>query len=608
MTVASVAVLAGVAVGGVAAAKAAEAAATANSRLDEVLKNTAGSSDKVVESVQRQAESLSLLTGVHDEEIKAGQALLGTFKSVAASAGETGGVFDRATVAAVDLAAAGFGSIESNSAGLGKALEDPTKGLALLTKQGTLTADQAKRIGDEFKRTGDKVAAQESILKAMEDQVGGVGEATADSSDKMAVSWQNTKEALGEALLPVLDSLSEKMEGISGFVRENTGAVTAFIAVLAGFAGAVVAINIALKIWRAAVILATAVQWLWNIALNANPIGLIVLAVAAVIAIIAALIAAVVYAYNNFDWFKTAVDAIWNAIKTVFEVVWNAIKAVIGVVIDWIKTYVVTYFKVVKAVISGVWNAIKAVTKVVWDAIQSAIEVVVNWFKGTLLPAFRKVNSVISGIWDAIKAATKAVWDAIVGIVRGVIDKIKQFIEGLKIIIGRVKEIFGNVKDAIVDKFKAAVDFVKGIPGKILDALGNAGEMLFEAGKNIVQGLIDGIKAMIGAAGDAIGAVVDKVKGFLPNSPAKEGPLSGRGQTLYSGQMIVEDVAKGIEASAPKVQAAMSRAMAGVRDVTLDATVSGGNTFNIHGNPDVPTERTILDALARQDALLGAVA
>ena len=123
---------------------AAEAAATANNRVGQILSQTAGASDAQMQNVLDFAEALSTTIGVSDETIKAGQAILGTFKSVAASAGEAGGVFERATVAAADLAAAGFGSIESNSTALGKALEDPVKGLAALAKSGvTFTEDRA---------------------------------------------------------------------------------------------------------------------------------------------------------------------------------------------------------------------------------------------------------------------------------------------------------------------------------------------------------------------------------------------------------------------------------------------------------------------------------
>jgi len=148
--------------------------------------------------------------------------LLLTFKSVSADANKVGGVFDRATKAAIDLAAAGFGSVTTNAVQLGKALEDPIKGLAALGKSGvTFTAEQ-KELIKTLVETGRVAEAQEIILKAIETQVGGTAEATANASDRMKVAFSQLQESLGERLLPVfekfatffVDTLIPRMEEI----------------------------------------------------------------------------------------------------------------------------------------------------------------------------------------------------------------------------------------------------------------------------------------------------------------------------------------------------------------------------------------------------------
>jgi hypothetical protein len=92
---------------------------------------------------------------------------------------------------------------------LGKALEDPIKGLAALGKSGvTFTADQ-KALIKSLVETGDMLPkAQEIILKAVEMQVGGTAEATANASDKMKVAWSQLQEQLGQRLLPVFEKFS----------------------------------------------------------------------------------------------------------------------------------------------------------------------------------------------------------------------------------------------------------------------------------------------------------------------------------------------------------------------------------------------------------------
>jgi hypothetical protein len=188
-----------------------ERAATSNARIEEITKSMGlfeGATDQVTGRLIKLAEKTARLTGVDQNLIKQGQALLSTFKNVAKDADTVGGVFDRATKAAIDLAAAGFGSVETNAIQLGKALEDPVKGLAALGKSGvTFTAEQ-KELIKTLVETGRVAEAQEIILAAVETQVGGTAEATANASDKMRVAWSLLQEQLGERLLPIFEKFS----------------------------------------------------------------------------------------------------------------------------------------------------------------------------------------------------------------------------------------------------------------------------------------------------------------------------------------------------------------------------------------------------------------
>lgn len=202
-----------------------ERAATSNARIEAITKSMGqfeGSTDQVTDRLVKLAEKTARLVGVDQNLIKEGQALLSTFKSVSADADEVGGVFDRATQAAIDLAAAGFGSVTTNSIQLGKALEDPVKGLSALSKSGVTFSEDQKKLIASLVETGRVSEAQEMILKAIETQVGGTAEATANASDKMKVAFSLLQENLGQKLLPVfekfatffIDTLIPRMEQI----------------------------------------------------------------------------------------------------------------------------------------------------------------------------------------------------------------------------------------------------------------------------------------------------------------------------------------------------------------------------------------------------------
>jgi hypothetical protein len=219
-----VAALGGLAVAGVKAFKAFEEGEASVAKLNNVLGNMGklGAADEV-ESL---ASSLQRTTGVSDDTIRSGQTLLATFSEVAASAGEAGGTFERATRAAVDLSAAGFGSVESASVQLGKALQDPVKGISALGRAGvTFTADQ-KELIKGFVEANDVAAAQQIILKEVEKQVKGTGEASATESAKISQAFGEIEEAGGEALAALLGdgkggSLSGELFKVSDAISET---------------------------------------------------------------------------------------------------------------------------------------------------------------------------------------------------------------------------------------------------------------------------------------------------------------------------------------------------------------------------------------------------
>jgi hypothetical protein len=191
-----------------------EAAATANARIEQINKSMGlfgESTAQVSESLIKYAEQTARLTGVDTNSIKATQAKLLTFKELAATAGELGGNFERTTKAAIDLGAAGFGTAEMNAVALGKALNDPIKGISALTRNGiTFTESEKERIKVlvESNKVGE---AQNMILQAIESQVGGTAEATANATDRMKVGFTQVQERIGLALLPVLDKFTTFM-------------------------------------------------------------------------------------------------------------------------------------------------------------------------------------------------------------------------------------------------------------------------------------------------------------------------------------------------------------------------------------------------------------
>lgn len=165
--------------------------------------------DKVTKSLSKYAEEISFATGVDDELVRSAQAIMLTFKELGKTADDgVGNAFDRATMAAVDLAAAGFGEVETNAKQLGKALQDPIKGLTALRKAGVTFTDGERKKIKALVESGKLLEAQSIILTAIETQVGGTAEATASATDKMNAKWESVQEQLATVLLPAVDDLA----------------------------------------------------------------------------------------------------------------------------------------------------------------------------------------------------------------------------------------------------------------------------------------------------------------------------------------------------------------------------------------------------------------
>ena len=170
--------------------------------------------DDVTKRLIDYADVTSRMTGVDGDSIGVAQTKLMTFKELAKSANVAGGAFDRATMAAIDMASAGFGSAETNAVQLGKALNDPIKGITSLTRSGiTFTAQEKAKI-KTFIESNQLLKAQDMILKAIETQVGGTAEASATSSGKIKASFAQIKDAFAEPLSMGIDSMPGALESV----------------------------------------------------------------------------------------------------------------------------------------------------------------------------------------------------------------------------------------------------------------------------------------------------------------------------------------------------------------------------------------------------------
>jgi len=316
------AVPAGLAVAGltaflVKAAKGAEEARQATQRLDQVL--TSMGVPTATKRVSEYAEQLERTIAVDADVIKATQTKLATFSELTKTVEQAGGAFDRATMAALDMAAAGFGTAEPNAIQLGKALQDPIKGITALAKSGVTFTEQEKDKIKVLVESNRMLEAQDMVLKAIEMQVGGTAKASASSFAKMQFALAGIADTFGEMVLPAMDKFAVILQNVADFVQRNQKVVGILTLALGGLAAAIVVLNAAVKAY-------TVVQMALNIAMTANPIGLVVVAIGALVAAFAVLVA-------KTGGVKNAFMTMGNFIIGVFERIVNSFNSMINLII-----------------------------------------------------------------------------------------------------------------------------------------------------------------------------------------------------------------------------------------------------------------------------------
>lgn len=174
-----------------------------------VIKSTGGAAGLSAKGFENLAGKLSKYAAIDDEVIQGGENILATFTRI--RAGGPDKVFERASMAALDMAASmGHGEVTADNLQaanlrLGKALNDPLKGMSALTKVGVTFSKQQREQIANFVEAGDTAKAQGVILDEVAREFGGSAGAAATGWDKFKVSLGNFQEFVGSALVPVID-------------------------------------------------------------------------------------------------------------------------------------------------------------------------------------------------------------------------------------------------------------------------------------------------------------------------------------------------------------------------------------------------------------------
>ena len=256
-----------------------------------------------------------------------------------------------------------------------------------------------------------------SAVEQNESKFASVGTLLTGVRDALFNAFEFCKPALNwvkDTGLPmIVDALAGVVHWASNvytFFAANWNAIAPIIIGIAGailiYKGAVTAIQIAQQAWNVVQLICTAAQWAWNVALTANPIGIIIVAIGALIAIGVAL-------WMNWDsvcaWCKQAFQAVGDffvsvgtAIGDFFVGLWTGIKDTAVSVWQGITGFLSgawnTIFSAATSVFTGIGNAIKNVWNGIVNAIKGAINKIISGINSMIRGAVNGINGLINGI------------------------------------------------------------------------------------------------------------------------------------------------------------------------------------------------------------------
>lgn len=413
---------------------------------------------------------------------------------------------------------------------------------------------------------------------------------------KDIISWLGEKIPTAiESIKGAFDTIAPVVQSVFGWILDNKDAI---IAAIAGIGAAIVAWNIAtvvtnivkmvkaLKAMGAASAFAAAKQWLLNTALFANPIGLVVAAIAGLVAAFVVLwkrsekfrnfwlglwenikkvFSGFVEAWgigmdsivSFFSGVSEKIKEIWKSVKDFFSFVWDGIKAVFNAAIQAL----IDYFQPMIDFYKAAWNIIKELAAGCWEAIKAVWSVVSGWFNVLVI---QPVTKFFSGLWNGIKNAASTTWNFIKGVwavVSGwfnntIVQPVSKFFTGMwdKLKSGAsgawegIKSVFSHVSDWFKDVFSKAWQKVKDVfstGGKVFDGIKDGIVSVF---KTVVNAIIRGINKVVAVPFNAINGILERIQGvsiagiepfknLIHRLPVPEIPQLSQGGVLKRGQV-----------------------------------------------------------------------
>lgn len=451
-------------------------------------------------------------------------------------AGALGGLFD--AIGDVADAFRGAGDMAESAAGS----FDSAKGSAeLLGAVIKVAADLVQKMADHLKRVAEWVRKFTDTL-----------------SDSGALdTWRDALERIFSALGDALGSLNRLGKALDGGKKSAEGAgdgLDTAAAAAKGFAAYIEAVANVVEIVAevldgiASVVgkLADGIDWLnQKFPILGQVIGFLLDPMGSLTAV----------AGNLFGLFSS--DAGANAVNGFSSTFVEPVKAKLDEIGQWFQSLPQKAMDAGSQFLTNIGQWFQQLPSQIWTWLTQTIQNVQAWGSQMMAQAGDAGSRFLTGLGQWLQSLPGQIWTWLTGTISSV-----QAWGG---------QMGAGASNAGNQFLWGITGTLQSLPGRIQSLFSNAGSWLISSGRSIMEGLAQGIRNGISAAVDAASNAMEAVSRLFPHSPAKEGPFSGHGWTLYSGQSIIDGLAEG-----------MLQRRAGLVDATR-AAISPASMELMHG-------------------------
>ena len=340
------------------------------------------------------------------------------------------------------------------------------------------------------------------------------------------IDWDAFATSVGDALQRVFDWIQkidfttffEKgMDGVENFLEKLGGLIEDvpkiiqtfkdWSPLIAGVAAGFVTLKVAMAIsslisamttawtaYKTANEGATIAQWLFNAALNANPIVLIV-------TLVAGLVVALITLWNTNDGFREAVTNAWEKIKEVFGTVIDAIKGFFSGLVEKVQTA----WESVKETVTNVFTAIADTVSAVWETIKNVITVGIMLIGSIIDAAFQIITLPWRFIWENCKEYIISAWNYIKDTVSSALNIISSVIsDAWNTVSSFLTYILSNIKNKFVSDWNA----IKSVVSNVLLMISLTVTSVMNSIWSVVSSILNVIKSVFSSAWNGIKSVV----------------------------------------------------------------------------------------------------